>query len=238
MPDREQTNKDVIRRLLAEVDRGNLDVVDAFYAPGYVDRTPSPIRSLAPGRDGVRQAFALFQRAFPDTRHTIEDLIAEGDRVVARISARGTHTGELFGHAATGRVVTLTGITIYRLADGETLGLGQHQVRWLDTPHVPHAWECGFLFEERTRTLLCGDLFTQPGAEHAPLTRDDILEPSEAMRGGLDYWAHSKDTRPTLERLAELQPRTLACMHGSAWEGDGASLIRALADRLEARPGS
>jgi len=119
------------------------------------------------------------------------------------------------------------------LADGESLSLGQHQVRWLDTPHVPHAWECGFLFEERTRTLLCGDLFTQPGAEHAPLTRHDILESSEAMRGGLDYWAHSKETRPTLERLADLQPRTLACMHGSAWEGDGASLIRALADRLE-----
>jgi len=62
----------------------------------------------------------------------------------------------------------------------------------------------------RTRTLLCGDLFTQPGAEHAPLTRDDILEPSEAMRGELDYWAHSTGTRATLERLADLNPRTLA----------------------------
>jgi flavorubredoxin len=119
------------------------------------------------------------------------------------------------------------------LADGESLGLGHREVRWLDTPHVPHAWECGFLFEERTRTLLCGDLFTQPGAEHAPLTRDDILEPSEAMRGALDYWAHSTATRATLERLAALAPRTLACMHGSAWEGDGASLLRALADRIE-----
>jgi flavorubredoxin len=122
------------------------------------------------------------------------------------------------------------------LADGESLGLGRHEVRWLDAPHVPHGWECGFLFEERTRTLLCGDLFTQPGAEHAPLTRDDILEPSEAMRGELDYWAHSTGTRATLERLADLDPRTLACMHGSAWEGDGASLIRALADRLEGPP--
>ncbi len=92
-----------------------------------------------------------------------------------------------------------------RSSDGESLVLGSHEVRWLDTPHVPHAWECGFLFEERTRTLLCGDLFTQPGAEHAPLTRDDILEPSEAMRGELDYWAHSTGTRATLERLADLQ---------------------------------
>jgi predicted ester cyclase len=119
MPDAAERNKNVIRRLLEEVDRGNLDVIDACYAAGYVDRTPSPIRSLAAGRDGVRQAFALFQQAFPDTRHTIEDLVAEGDRLAARISARGTHTGDLFGHAPTGKVVTLTGITIYRLVDGQ-----------------------------------------------------------------------------------------------------------------------
>jgi predicted ester cyclase len=118
MPSPIDTNKDVIRRLLAEVDRGNVDVVDACYAPDYVDHAPSPIRALAPGREGVRQAFALFREAFPDTRHTIEDLVAEGDRVVARISARGTHTGPLFGHAPTGRAVSLTGISIYRLVGG------------------------------------------------------------------------------------------------------------------------
>jgi flavorubredoxin len=119
------------------------------------------------------------------------------------------------------------------LADGESLVLGRHTVRWLDAPHVPHAWECGFLFEERTRTLLCGDLFTQPGAVHPALTSTDILGPSEAMRAELDYWAHSTGTHPTLERLAGLRPTTLACMHGSAWEGDGATLLRALADSLE-----
>ncbi len=97
MPEPADTNKDVIRRLLAEVDRGHLDVVDTYYSPAYVDHTPSPIRGLARGRDGVREAFALFRHAFPDTKHTIEDLVAEGDRVVARISARETHTGELFG---------------------------------------------------------------------------------------------------------------------------------------------
>ena len=119
------------------------------------------------------------------------------------------------------------------LAEGETLALGRHTLRWLDAPHVPHGWECGYLFEERTRTLLCGDLFTQGGAEHAPLTESDILGPSEAMRGGLDYWAHSRNTRATLERLAALAPTTLACMHGAAWRGDGGALLRALADRLE-----
>lgn len=112
-----EANKDVIRRLLADADRGAVDV-DAYYAPEYVDHTPSAIRAQAAGRAGVREAFRLFHEAFPDTRHTIEDLLAEGDRVVARISARGTHTGPLFGHAPTGRVVTLTGITIYRLQAG------------------------------------------------------------------------------------------------------------------------
>jgi flavorubredoxin len=118
------------------------------------------------------------------------------------------------------------------LADGEVLELGRHRVRWIDTPHVPHGWECGYLFEETTRTLLCGDLFTQGGAEHPPVTESDILGPSEAMRAGLDYFAHGTSTRPSLERLAALEPRTLACMHGSAWRGDGRGLLLALSDVL------
>ena len=113
-----EANKDLIRRLMAAVDEGNIDVVDAYYAPDYVDHTPSPIRRQAAGREGIRHVFAALRRAFPDTRHTIEDLVAEGDRVVARISARATHTGELFGYAATGKVVTLSSISIYRIAGG------------------------------------------------------------------------------------------------------------------------
>ena len=120
------------------------------------------------------------------------------------------------------------------LGDGEALALGRNTVRWLDTAHVPHAWECGVLFEDRTRTLLCSDLFTQGGAEHPPLTEGDILGPSEALRKSLDYYAHAVNTRQTLERLAALAPTTLACMHGSAWRGDGGKLLRALADSLEA----
>jgi flavorubredoxin len=120
------------------------------------------------------------------------------------------------------------------MADGETLPLGAtHAVRWLATPHLPHAWECGFLFETGTRTLLCGDLFTQGGAEHKPLTETDILEPSEAFRLALDYYSHTRNAGAMIERLAEMQPTTLACMHGPAWRGDGASLLRALGKRLE-----
>ncbi len=119
------------------------------------------------------------------------------------------------------------------LADGETLDLGRHVVRWFDTPHVPHGWDCGLMMEQRTRTFLCGDLFTQGGAGEVALTESDILEPSEAFRAPLDYFAHAPGTGAILERLARQAPTTLACMHGSAWRGDGARLLRALADRLE-----
>lgn len=118
------------------------------------------------------------------------------------------------------------------LADGEALSLGTHVLRWYDTPHLPHAWECGFLMEERTRTLLCGDLFTQGGADLPPLTEQDILGPSEAFRQQMDYFSHTKRARSMLERLAAARPTTLACMHGSAWQGDGAALLRTLADSL------
>ena len=120
------------------------------------------------------------------------------------------------------------------LADGEILSLGQHSVRWFDTPHLPHAWECGFLTEEWTGTLLCGDLFTQGGADHPPITESDILGPSEAFRRDMDYFSHTKNARTMLERLASTHPKTLACMHGSAWCGNGAKLLRALADELDA----
>jgi len=120
------------------------------------------------------------------------------------------------------------------LADGETLSLGQRRVRWLDAPHVPHGWETGLLFEETTRTLLCGDLFTQGGTGDAAVTESDILGPSEAFRKAMDYYSHSKEAGPILERLAALEPTTLACMHGSAWRGDGKKLIRELAGALAA----
>jgi flavorubredoxin len=140
--------------------------------------------------------------------------------------------------ALCGRIAAMTSLSDLAdrdprpLADGETVSLGRHAVTWLDTPHVPHGWDCGFMMEASTATLLCGDLFTQGGADHPALTEADILGPSEAFRQPLDYFAHGPNTRTQLERLAALNPRTLACMHGSAWTGDGAGLLRALADRV------
>jgi len=121
------------------------------------------------------------------------------------------------------------------LDDGETLDLGRHALRWFDTPHLPHAWECGFMFDDTTRTLLCGDLFTQGGAGKGALVETDILGPSEAFRGAMDYYAHAPNTGAMLERLAGESPATLACMHGSAWRGDGAALLRELAESIEQR---
>jgi flavorubredoxin len=121
------------------------------------------------------------------------------------------------------------------LADGETLKLGRHEVRWYDTPHLPHAWECGLLMELQTRTFFCGDLFTQGGPGETPITETDILGPSEAFRAQMDYYAHCPDTTAMLERLARERPHVLACMHGSAWRGDGAALLRELAQSLSER---
>jgi len=138
-----------------------------------------------------------------------------------------------------GKIAALTSVRDFadrpprEMADSEALSLGAHEVRWLDAPHLPHGWECGYLIEERTRTLLCGDLFTQPGAKPAPLTESDILGPSEALRSHLDYFSHARNSRALIEKLAATRPAVLACMHGSAWRGDGAALLRELAGVLE-----
>ena len=118
------------------------------------------------------------------------------------------------------------------LSDGEELSLGRHRMRWFDTPHMPHGWDCGLIMDMSTRTFFCGDLFTQGGAGEMALTESDIFGPSEAFRAPMDYYAHAPQTGTILERLAREAPTTLACMHGSAWRGDGAQLLRQLSAAL------
>jgi flavorubredoxin len=120
------------------------------------------------------------------------------------------------------------------MVDGEVLELGLHRLQWLATPHLPHGWDCCMAFDQTSNTLLCSDLFTQPGHDTHPVTEQDILEPSEAFRLQMDYYAHAPDTRRQLTRLAQLHPSTLACMHGSAWVGRGDLLLLELAERLSA----
>jgi flavorubredoxin len=114
------------------------------------------------------------------------------------------------------------------MRDGEELSLGRHTVVWQSTPHMPHGWECGFLFDATSRVLFSGDLFTQPGIGERPVVEDDILAPSEAFRQQMDYYAHAPNTGKLIGKLAELAPAYLACMHGSAWRGDGGAMLRAL----------
>jgi flavorubredoxin len=119
------------------------------------------------------------------------------------------------------------------LADGEELVIGTKRMRWLDAPHLPHNWECGYMFEASTRTLLCGDLFTHGGADVPPLTEQDVLGPAEAMRAAMPASvAIELHAREILNKLAATEPRTLALMHGSSFSGDGAQLLRALGDAL------
>ena len=118
------------------------------------------------------------------------------------------------------------------MSDGQILSLGRHQLVWQSTPHLPHGWECGYLFDTTTKTLFCGDLFTQPGIGEQALVSDDILAPSEAFRSQMDYFSHGRDTLNLLEKLARLEPDVLACMHGSAWSGNGGELLRQLGTAL------
>jgi flavorubredoxin len=170
-----------------------------------------------------RIRFVGFSHGEPDENGSLAQWLetAPGSQAVcSRIAAMITN-GDMGG-----------GRPVRALSDGETLELGRRSVRWFDAPHVPHGWDCGFLGELTTRTLLCGDLFTQPGAELPPVTESEILGPSEAMRNMMDYFAHGPNTPSTLERLAAFEPRLLACMHGSSFRGDGAAQLRALAAAL------
>lgn len=118
------------------------------------------------------------------------------------------------------------------LADAQELSLGKKKMRWIDAPHLPHNWECGYLFESTTRTLLCGDLFTHAGHDGPPLTESEVLSPSEAMRKAMGGVAIELHTRALLEKIASTEPTTLALMHGSSYRGDGRALLRGLADEL------
>jgi flavorubredoxin len=118
------------------------------------------------------------------------------------------------------------------LADGEVLDLGGRRVRWLDTPHVPHAWESGLMFEEVTGTLFTGDLFTHLGNEE-PLTRESIVPPAMAAEEAFHSTSLAPAIGGTIRRLAALKPARLAVMHGSCFEGDCVAELNALADYYE-----
>ena len=113
-------------------------------------------------------------------------------------------------------------------AHDEVLDLGGRRVRRLDTPHVPHCWDAGLLYEETTGTLFTSDLFTHAG-DPAPVTDGDIAGPAMVAEGRFGFTAVSPATSATIRRLAGLEPRTLAVMHGSSYSGAGAPVLESLA---------
>ena len=140
-------------------------------------------------------------------------------------------------HGQTGCMVSLNDFadrTPRILADGETIDLGGKRVRFIDTPHTPHGWDAGVLYEETTGTLMCGDLFTQLGDGPA-LTSGDVVGPAIAGEDLFGYSSLNPGMGATLRRLATTAPRTLALMHGPSFTGDGAAALRALADDYDRR---
>ncbi len=123
------------------------------------------------------------------------------------------------------------------LADGEVLETGRRRFRFLQTPHVPHCWEAGLMFEETEKTLFCSDLFTHVG-DVAPLTESDVVGPfREALvadQGGplAGAYPYTPQTEGELRRLAALGPKTLALMHGSTFVGDGRAALLDLATAM------
>ena len=124
------------------------------------------------------------------------------------------------------------------LADNEVFAIGSHRLKFLATPHLPHGWDAGLFFEERDKTLLCSDLFFHPG-DPEPLTESDVVgrastSITEGMAGPLaNDMPYTPYTDATLRRLADLEPRTLALMHGSSFRGDGRRAILDLAGVIQ-----
>jgi len=141
-------------------------------------------------------------------------------------------------HGQTGCLVSLNDMADRAprvLQDGDAIDLGAgKRVRYLDTPHIPHGWDAGVLYEESTGTLLCGDLFTQIGDGPA-LTQGDIVGPAIAAEDIFKYSSLNPSMGATIRRLAALSPRTLALMHGPSFSGDGDAALRALADDYDRR---
>src|ERR1041385_5827860 len=119
------------------------------------------------------------------------------------------------------------------LDDNEILDLGRHRLRFLATPHVPHSWDAGLFFDETEQTLLCSDLFFHARSDQPLIEGDIVGRARESILAGMNSplakdMPYTPYTDSTLERLAELAPRTLALMHGSSYRGDGRKALEEL----------
>lgn len=140
-------------------------------------------------------------------------------------------------HGMTGVMVSLNDLADRpprAATNGEVVDLGGKRVRWIDTPHVPHGWESGLMYEEATGTLLCGDLFTRTGDAGA-MSDADPVGPAAAAEDMFKGTSLTGATGPTIRTLAELRPQRLALMHGPVFTGDTVAALNALADDYDVR---
>jgi flavorubredoxin len=194
---------------------------------------------------GPRRMFPLVREAVarlipPETLRWISFGHFEADECGAMNDWLAAAPQAEIAHGQTGVSVSLNDMADRpprQLADGETIALGGGKtVRYLDTPHTPHGWDAGVLYEETTGTLLCGDLFTQLGDGPA-LTTGDIVGPAIAAEDLFGYSCLNPNMGATIRRLGALAPRTLALMHGPSWSGDGDAALDALAADYDRRAG-
>jgi flavorubredoxin len=192
---------------------------------------------------GLRKMFPLNREALsriiaPDRLRWIAFGHYEADECGAMNEWLAVAPEAQVAHGQTGCMVSLNDMADRAprvLADGETIDLGGgKRVRYIDTPHTPHGWDAGVLFEESTRTLMCGDLFTQLGDGRA-LTEGDVVGPAIAAEDLFKYSSLAPGMGGTIRGLSKLAPRTLALMHGPSFSGDGAAALSALADDYDRR---
>jgi flavorubredoxin len=145
--------------------------------------------------------------------------------------------GATIAHTAVGCMVSIDDMADREprpLQHGEVIDLGGKQVRHLTTPHVPHGWDAGLLFEETTATLFCGDLFSTTGRSNA-ITSDDLIAPAMAAEDIFGATCLTPATGSTIRSLAGLGPATLAVMHGASFDGDCERALFDLGDAYDAR---
>ena len=200
--------------------------------------------------DGPLLFHTGLRKMFPLTRAAVSRIIAperlrwiafghyEADECGAMNEWLAVAPHAQIAHGQTGCLVSLNDMADRAprvLTDGEFIDLGGgKRVRYIDTPHTPHGWDAGVMLEESTRTLMCGDLFTQLGDGPA-LIEGDIVSPAIAAEDMFQYSSLAPGMGKTIRRLSEFAPRTLALMHGPSFAGDGAAALRALADDYDRR---
>jgi flavorubredoxin len=192
---------------------------------------------------GLRKMFQLNREALsriipPESLRWIAFGHFEADECGAMNEWLATAPEATPAHGATGCMVSLNDFADRAprvLQDREVIDLGGgKRVHFIDTPHTPHGWDAGVMYEESTGTLLCGDLFTQFGNEPA-LADGDIVGPAIAAENVLSYSALNPGMGTTIRDLSRFEPRTLALMHGPTFTGDGVAALQALADDYDRR---